>query len=377
MDNECGIYESFMAMRYLFATLAFLTSVINLHASDMYTVHDVKVDVKAESAVAAEQKAMHAARIKAFSMLVERLVPEDQRGGLDQLSSEKIEEFVDGFEVNSQKNSNVRYVATMTFFFDGGAVQRYLGGRTITAVQSARQPIVIVPVFIDQGGINLWGEQNPWLEAWSKREKFSSVTPIVVPFGDLKDISTVDGRQVVAGEVSGLNELARRYGGSGVVVATIRRDSSNPMSPMSFEANMITLDGQNQVLSQTRQMTAQGSPTIQFDQAIDQIVKQLEGQARNESKTVHSMDDGILLARIPLEAANSWQMIQKALKDSGQIKQMNVKGLSRRQATVELTYRGTTASLESALGARGLQLEQLDGQTWVIRTTAPKTYTQS
>jgi hypothetical protein len=363
-------------MRYFLTIMAMLIGINHAQASDeIYIVRDVKVDVKAESAVAAEHKALLEARLKAFKMLIERLVPEDERAGLGNLSADKIEDLVDYFEVSSQKNSKVRYIANMTFFFDGAAVQSYLGGRTVTSVQSAKQSVVIIPVFIDQGGINLWGEQNPWLGAWAKREKLSAVTPIVVPFGDLKDISTVDGKQIVGGEISGLRELARRYGSSGVIIATMRRDSANPNSPMTFEATLVNLDGQSVPLSQVRQNTTQGAPALQFDQAIDQIVKQLEGQARVESKFIQPAGDNQLLARIPLDNQQSWTMIQQAIKASGEVTLLTVKGLTRRQATVLLTYRGTPVTLGSALGARGLQLEQLDGQTWVIRSTIPKTST--
>jgi hypothetical protein len=374
MDSK---YLGDETMRYLTALLAMWIFTADAYARDeIYTVHDVKVDVKAESAVAAEHKAMQEARAKAFHMLVDRIVPEDQRGGLDHVPAEKLEDMVDSFEVNSSKNSKVRYIATMTFFFDGSAVQRYLKHRTITAVETAQQPLVIVPIFIDQGGIYLWGEQNPWLEAWSKHDKFSAMTPIVVPFGDLKDISLVDGKQIVGGELGSLNELARRYGGAGVVVATMRRDSSDPMSPMTFEASLVGLDGQVQPLNHSLQDTSQGAPAIQFEKAIEQIVKQLEGQARQESKVMQAMAPGQMLVKIPLENHRTWHLVQNTLKNSNEINNLVVKGLSRKQATVLLTYRGTTASLESALGSRGLQLEQLDGQTWVIRTTAPKTSTQ-
>lgn len=359
-------------MKYILALITTFTIAQGAYAEDIYTVRDVDVDVKAESAAAAEHKATQVARAKAFKMLVDRIVPEDQRAGLDKVPQEKLEDLVDSFEVNSAKNSKTRYLAKMTFFFDGGAVQQYLSNRTIAAVEEAKQPLVVVPLFIDQGGINLWGEQNPWLQAWSKRENFSAVTPIVVPFGDLKDISTIDGQKIVGGEMTGLSELARRYGGAGVVIATMRRDSANPMAPMTFEASLVTLDGQVQPLSQTRISTKEGEPSLQFNQAIDQIVKQLEGQARQESKMMGTHMDGQLLARIPLDDQRSWQTIQNTLKSSAEIKDVAVKGLSRRQATVLLTYRGTTASLESALGARGLQLEQLDGQTWLIRPAAPK-----
>jgi hypothetical protein len=363
-------------MRYIFAIVAMLTFIEGACANDdIYTVREVKVDVKAESAVAAEHKAIQEARVKAFKMLIERIVPQDERASLEQIPAEKIEDFVDGFEVNSQKNSKVRYVATMTFFFDGAAIQNYLGNRSLPAVQSAKQPLVIVPIFIDQGGIFLWGEQNPWLSAWAKRDQFSAVTPIVVPLGDLKDISMVDGRQVISGEISALGELARRYGAAGVVIATMRRDSANPMSPMSFEATLVSLEGQMMPLSQTRQTTNQGAPALQFDQAIDLIVKQLEGQAQLESKMIQTQGANQMLAVIPLENQQSWQQIQANLKNCPEVTEMAVKGLARKQATVQLTFRGTTASLESALGARGLQLEQLDGQRWVIRTTTPRTST--
>lgn len=367
-----------MPMRYFYILLAVFSLITSAHASgDIYTVHDVKVDVKAESAVAAEQKAMAEARVKAFQMLVERLVPEDQRAGIDQADAEKIEQLVDGFEVNSQKNSKVRYMATMTFYFDGDAVQQYLGKRTASVVQTAKQPVVVVPVMIDQGGILLWGDQNPWLTAWSKRDKFSAVAPIVVPFGDLKDISIVDGRQVINGEISGLRELSRRYGGAGVIVAILRKDSGNPQSPMSYEAKLLGMDGGYRSLALPNASTTAGVSEKQFDQAIDAIVAQIENQARNDSSIVHASANGPLMAIIPIENPSHWMQVQQALNTCSEIQHVKVKGLSRKQATVELNFRGTTASLESALNARGLQLEQFNGQTWVIRTITSKTSTPS
>lgn len=369
-------------MKYLFSFFIMLVT-FQAHADDLYTVKGVQVDVKAESAAAAEHKAMQEGRAKAFKMLVERLVPESDRGGLDNVSQEQLEDMVESFEVNSQKNSKVRYVADMTFFFDGTAVQRFLGNRTIAAVDEAKQPLVVVPVFLDQGGIYLWGEQNLWLQAWAKREKLSTVTPLVVPLGDLKDMATVDGQQIISGEVSGLKELARRYGGAGVVVVTMRRDSANSMAPMNYDANLVNLDGQAHPLSQTRMNTNQGAQSLQFDQAINQVIKELESQAREQSRFASSSNpamgavsgtgEGQLLAIVPLQDQRSWQIIQASLKGSAEVKQLVVKGLTRKQATVLIAYRGTTASLESALNARGLRLEQMNGgQAWVITANASK-----
>ncbi|MBP6985775.1 MAG: DUF2066 domain-containing protein [Alphaproteobacteria bacterium] len=365
-----------MKMQYIYTLIAFLfLNLSALASSDIYTVENVVVDVKAESAVAAEQKAVLEARMKAFSMLIERLVPEDQRGRLSPLSAEAIEPFVDGFEVKSQKNSKVRYMATMTFYFDGKAVQQYLGKQTVAAVESSAQPLVVVPVFIDKGGIFLWGEQNPWLEAWSKREHLSKVTPIVVPLGDLKDIAIVDGKQIIDGEISGVRELSRRYGGAGVVIVILRRDSTSLESAMSYEARVLGINGDERSIAGPNAVTSPGDPSKQFNQAIDAIIQKIESHARNQVKSTPVDAQGLLLAVVPLNDAGSWMKIQQILNSSSEIQRMTVKGLSRRQATVEINYRGTIASLESALHARGLKLEQLDGQKWVITATTGKTST--
>lgn len=366
-QNLWGFAKNVM-VAFIFACL-FPISIVNAYVNDeIYTVSDVKVDVKAGSAVEAQKEAIRQAHKKAFEMLVERLVPEEERSSLSDVTPDEIERFVDGYEVNNQKQSNVRFIASMTFYFQEKAVRNFLGGHTVRAVQVSKPPMVIVPVLIDHGAITLWGDENPWLHAWTRRERISAVVPIEVPIGDLRDISTIDGMQVISGQVAPLNDLARRYGAAGAVVAILKRDSRDPMASMALEMSILDLDGSLTPLTDQPYTTAVAPADQQFDQAINMVVKKLEtythqGNAPGMAASVEQE----LTVRIPFQSPQMWMSIQKTLKFSGAVREFSLKSLSRSEALVSLKYKGTPASLGSALGAQGLQLEQLNGSTWVIR----------
>ena len=376
---------------HLFALFIAFTFFNPTHCySDIYKVPDVQVDVKAESAVEAKKQAIRQAHLKAFEMLMERLVPEEERSSLNGLTPEQVQPFVDGYEVTDQKQSNVRYIATLTFYFRERPIKSYLSGHTVRAISSKRPPMVVLPVFIENDSMLLW-EENPWLKAWMKREKLSEITPIVIPIGDLQDITTIDSAQIASSQTSALHTLARRYGAGGVILAFLKKKDADPLRPMEATVKIVDLDGQTFEITETPEVTSEGPQNQQFDQAIDLIVKKIEDSARNKalqqvSQDTHSIDENKdtnseperhIYAQVHFESPQIWLNIEQTLRSTDTIDQIIIKSLTRNKALVSLEFQGGVKVLASALGAQGLILEQLNGKTWIIKKAGPRPYTPS
>lgn len=103
------------------------------HAND-YTIKNIKVDVTADSATDARNQALDKARMNAFNVLKGRIVPASEQGSLPTASNSTVATMVDSFEINREKQSKNRYLASVNVTFNERAVQSYLGRHTNMAL---------------------------------------------------------------------------------------------------------------------------------------------------------------------------------------------------------------------------------------------------
>jgi hypothetical protein len=89
--------------------------------SHTFTVSDVGVDVTAESASKARDKAIMEAERAAYTQLCARLGVPD---GAEKLNDDEIAALVQSFEVQSERVSAVRYVGTFTILFNPTALKK-------------------------------------------------------------------------------------------------------------------------------------------------------------------------------------------------------------------------------------------------------------
>ena len=134
----------------------------------LYTISNVTVDSTAQSAVQARDIARADGERKGFRMLLERLTLREDWGRLPKISDADLIDLVQDFEVNSERSSTVRYLATLTFRFRPEPVRRLLRDQGIPFTETRSKPVVVLPV-LTMGDRNvLWDDPNPWRAAWSK-----------------------------------------------------------------------------------------------------------------------------------------------------------------------------------------------------------------
>lgn len=121
------IYKIFIGLLTVFIT-------INAAYAVDYTINNIKVDVEGESAIDARNKALIDARRNAFNILSKRLTSDGQQSSMPSVSDDQIAAMVNSFEINREKLSKNRYLASVNVAFNERAVQGYIGRYTNMAM---------------------------------------------------------------------------------------------------------------------------------------------------------------------------------------------------------------------------------------------------
>jgi hypothetical protein len=132
------------ASLFLFLVAGLATRAI---AADTFVVRDVKVDVTAETAAEARDRALAEGEQRAFRIQLERLTSRADWGSLPNLTNEEIAAYIQDFEVASEKSSAVRYIATLNFTFKEEPVRRLLADRDTPFAMTRSKPVVVIPVY--------------------------------------------------------------------------------------------------------------------------------------------------------------------------------------------------------------------------------------
>ncbi len=113
--------------------MCFFLITVSVFAEDLYVVRDIAVDAGGENAIEAKDNALTRARRNGFETMLKRL-------GVDasfaSVSDRSIATMVNSFEINREKSSKNRYLASVNVMFNKNAVQAYVGRNTNLAVNN-------------------------------------------------------------------------------------------------------------------------------------------------------------------------------------------------------------------------------------------------
>jgi len=224
----------------------------------LLTVADVIVDKTAENAVIAREEAMAEARRLAFRMLAERHLSPSAYANMRMPDDMTIATLVQDFEIKSEQLSSTRYVANFTVRFrdavrnfisipvmprraydDHAAIysgeQGYeMANRPLeTGAMTAPAPddgsVLLLPYYENMAGKTvLWEDPNPWRQMWqlSPPRQTGGKHQVIVPMGDIGDISAGPADAVWSGDYAAVEKLRRQYGVSRVVLAVANKSGA-------------------------------------------------------------------------------------------------------------------------------------------------------
>lgn len=325
---------------------------------EAYVIRGVKVDVTAESAAAARDQALIAAQRSAFEELLRKIGRESDVAGLPPLGDAAISDMVLDFEIQSEQASTVRYIGELTFRFHAEPVRRYLERNGISYAVGSSRPALVLPVLTVDGTSLLWDDANAWLEAWSREPVDGPLVPIVVPLGDLADISAIDGPRALEGDRAALESIAQRYRAGEVLVAEAQPtvDPANGEARLKLSVRRYTSGGVASDMQDSLSVSGGHAalPDL-YARAAQRVSDFLQATWRNEN-LVSSTVEQHLEVIAPIASLEEWVELRRRLADVKLLRRADLLALSRRQAEIDLVFIGDHNQLIQALAQRNLRL---------------------
>lgn len=327
-------------------------------ANEVFTVQGIKVDVTAETAAKARAQALVQGERMAFNKLIERLTMRIDRELLPELSAEEISSFIRDFEVADEKNSQVRYLASLNYTFKGDEVRFFLQDHQIPFAETMSKPVLVVPVYRKAGVHLLWEENNGWRDAWDALPVTTGLVPMILPLGDLADLATIGAEQAIQGDLTRLAALAKRYGATDYLVAegafAISPETGLPQLEVTVTRYGSAQSEQTMLLS----FAAQGDEgeTGLLRRAAFEVAAQVEDHWKRDN-LIRFGEAAVTPIVVPVRGLGDWIEVRKRLSSIAVIKDTELVLLSRHEARVNLHYLGSLAQL-------ALALEQADLRLW-------------
>ncbi len=337
--------------------------------ADPYTA-TVTVDATADTVVKARDMARLDGERRALAAVVERLAGGSAPAKLPKLDDQAITDLVSNYEVANERMSAVRYVADYTFHFQAAGVQRLLGNAGGAASAVPGKPLIVIPVYQSGAQSRLWGDPNPWREAWGQRSPGTGAIRLVVPLGDAGDVAAIDAGKALAGDAAALAAIARRNGGGDAVVA-LAATRGSPDSPTGLDVTVRHYRAGQLVDSHAEPLSANPgeSEGALLSRAVLTIASEIESGWKDEPVPGYDQE-GSLTAVLPITGLDDWVHAHERLATVPAIRKMALIALSREEATIEIGYVGSIDQSKASLAAISLDLVRGD-RPWRLARTGP------
>ena len=342
-------------------------------APDIYSVSGIAVDTTAESAVVAQQQALETAEREGLRQLLERLVVDEDRGLLPDVEQLALDRFVRSYTIEEEKRSATRYIARVTVRYEPRAVRALLADAGAAAVIAPSPPLLVLPVLLRDGTVDLWSEDNPWRAAWLENAERNTFLTIRLPLGDLADIVALGDASPEA-DAEGLAKLARRYGTRDVVVARAAPPAASPAGagePREPRLALALVPAGGWFTEPAEEMVALSpgeEETRIWERGVARAKALLERAWKRDNAVRLGSQDTIRVT-VPLADLRGWVQIRQKLEAMPEVRSMRVERLSRREAELRIAFIGDRTQFRQALAGRGLDLVLEDG-SWQLRPVA-------
>lgn len=352
-----------MALCCTFAGLA--PQAAGAQAADAFTVRNVAVDVTGQNANAAREQALAEGQRLAFRRLLERLTDPSSHARLPQTTNDQIIEMVRDLAIEHEKSSSVRYIASLSVRFKPDAVRRLLRDANIAYAETRSRAVLLLPVHVAGGRAVLWEDPNPWRTVWAGRAA-SGLVPVVVPFGELADVTAIDVDGATAGDIEGMAAIGERYGTSDVMVAVaevkpggdarpevdVRLLVNGPSVPRPWDAQTFTAT-ETETLETLLKRSAEETAA-----AIDEAYRSENLLQFNRAAS--------LSAVVPIQGMADWMAVRERLGRVAAVRGYELVSISRGEAAVILHFVGDQQQLEATLAQNGLPLAWGNG-LWIMQ----------
>jgi len=336
-----------------------------LEPGNLFEAVGIKVDVSAEDPVKAKQKGMLVGQRDGFRAVLEKLVPAGHHSALPDLSGKDVDPYVETFSVLSEKSSDTRYVASLSYQFSPSDVRLLLKNNRLPYTESRGKPILVAPVLNSAGKVVLFEDDNAWLAAWQDREgDDGQLVPMFLPLGDLPDMTLLSGPEAMGGDAGKIAEMASRYGTERILVAVAKAPQTELPSKIRIDA---ILYEENQRVQYSIEISGDGAVEIAtlFQLGAAALVERINEDWKGV--VAQSFDGGdVLRVMVQTTGPADWAFVRSQLAAEPRLSSSRTLTISRTGAEMELEFSGDVESLKLALRQRDLLLSEDETGAWQL-----------
>jgi Uncharacterized protein conserved in bacteria (DUF2066) len=362
------------------AIAAMVTLLINTAtaapADKIFIVGNYPVEARAGDAVAAKTKAIADGQKAALRSLLKRLVPVTAYARIKTLVTADAARMVDSLSVRSERNSTTEYIATLDFQFSATAVRQLLEREGIPFADAQAPAIALVPIWrappdTPDMPAEFGPTQGPktWTDAWKSLDLEHTLTPIKLDV--IKAEIHADTLKALAlGDAAMWRTFAQSYQSERLVAAIAEPD----LAAKKLNVTLIGVDAAGGLAWRRGYRVDLSDPNYAIELAGVVSLGVLEGRwkaqtvrggtsvaAAGPGLTTPSSKpaaDGSLAVNVEFRNMAEWQDISRRLSAIPGVEDLDVLGMSGRNARITLRYPGGAARLADALSEHGLGLRQ-------------------
>lgn len=333
--------------------------------ADVFTAYGVPVDVEAETAAKARDIALVQGQRAGLTMVLRRLTLAEDWPHLPELKDDEIAAMVDSIQVSEEKTSAVRYIGRLIIEFKKDDIRRLLRSLNLPFTESRARPTLVLPVFSTPERAYLFEEDNPWLAAWTTHQAPpGALFPLLLPIGDLEDVSTIDAGMALNGDENALQRIAARYGATNILIAAARPAPAGDVPGLD-----VSLQWRGPMRSETTERSLTAEPDedqgMLMRRAVAEIAETFLERWKRET-LLEFGQEAKLSARLPLTSLQDWLTARRLLRKNGMVRRFEVASMSRGSVQLWLHYLGEPEQLVVSLAQDNLDLTEENGY-WVLR----------
>ena len=341
-----------------------------------YVIGGIAVDTSAKTTYDARMAAYRIARAKAWPLLWNRLTGEAATSA-PHLDDGTLQQMVAGIEIEGERFSTTRYIATLGVVFDRARASARFAG-TAGALHSG--PMLLLPIFDDAGARTLYQVKTPWISAWTRFSEGLSPIDYVIASGSAGDNVLLTSYQAQRTDRTLWRNILNRFEAVDVLVAEVRLTRSFPGGPVA--ARFVARHGPDGTLLGSFELRANTEAGL--DAMLDQGVRRVDqiyadalraGQLVSEKDLTAELEPilsaapdiggaAVDLAGASLDAdvatpdAKSWGEIEAALRATPTVGAVSLTSLSLGGTSqIAIRYTDTLDVLRYRLDQNGLRLD--------------------
>jgi hypothetical protein len=273
--------------------------------------------------------------------------------------------------VTEEKVGEKTYKARFHITFDRKKVEELLEASGIQFIDNVGMNVLVIPILQEEGQVWLWEKENKWREAWANLAATDKTLPLVVPLGDLEDITMVKVEDAFSGQFAALTKLADKYEARRILIAEAAYDIDPATKRPSLQVIMRVLQGESILDRVKTSFSGQASAGKDefFASAAQEAAAKVAASLKSQAKVSagETGQEQQVLVQVPIQDLAKWQDFKNDIRHIDGIRDIKVETLSSNMARVLILYSGDFSTLTYFLHNAGYDLASNGDGTWWLK----------